>query len=116
MSIVPYFCGQKDNCFRLNDEWALREAKLNIEKSFAVIGVLEHMNITLEVLQNKLPRYFSGVSELYFQNNSIHFNENYNKQNVSEKVKHYLKANLNNEYELYYYCLQRLYSQFNSIN
>ena len=60
MSILPYFCGHNDKCFEFNNKWVIREAKRNIEKSFAVIEVLEHMNITLEVSQNKLPSYFRG--------------------------------------------------------
>ena len=116
MTILPYFCGHNDNCLDLNNKWALREAKRNIEKSFAVIGVLEHMNTTLEVLQKKLPSYFRGAKNLYLKKiNSFHINQNNRKQNVSEKVKQYLRANLNNDYELYYYCIQRLYSQFKRI-
>jgi hypothetical protein len=111
MLLVPYFCGHDKRCLSLNEEWALQEAKRNIEKSYQVIGILEHMDITLRVLQNKLPKFFTGVSQLYFNKKEIHKNKNNSKENVTNKIKQLLRDNLTNEYELYYFALQRLYKQ-----
>ena len=115
MSLVPYFCGQSDKCLQMGDKWALEVAKHNIEKSYQVIGVLEHMNITLNVLQHKIPKFFAGVSELYFQSKQIHGNKNRNKVNVTNEVKQYLKTILVNEYKLYEFAVQRLFTQYYSI-
>ena len=116
MSFVPYFCGQNVKCLQTSDIWALKEAKQNIEKSYEVIGVLEHLNITLTVLENKLPKFFAGVSQLYFNKKQIlHQNENKIKENVKKEVKQHLRANLSNEYDLYEFAVQRLFKQYKQI-
>ena len=35
-------------------------AKINVDKHYAVVGVLEMWDNTLEVLENKLPFFFKG--------------------------------------------------------
>lgn len=50
----------------LNSRWALEKAKFNVEKYFTVVGVLEHLNETLSTLEYKIPQYFKGLQNLYF--------------------------------------------------
>lgn len=45
----------------LGSEWALREAVLNLERSYRVVGVLEDLEATLAVLEAEVPRFFRGV-------------------------------------------------------
>jgi hypothetical protein len=40
-------------------------AKENVEKHYAVVGVLEDFNKTLTVLSHYVPRFFKGVVSLY---------------------------------------------------
>ena len=61
----PYFCGQYPECTILGSRWALNRALHNVEAFYPVVGVLEDMNSTLHVLQNKLPKFFRGVIRLY---------------------------------------------------
>ena len=49
-----------------NTEIALRKAKENVEKHYAVVGVLEEMNKTLTVLEHYVPRYFKGAKDIYW--------------------------------------------------
>jgi hypothetical protein len=102
-------------CLHLNNAWALQQAKRNIEKSYSVVGVLEHMDVTLRVLQDKLPHFFEGVLQLYYQNDGMRKNENPIKEDVTLAVKQMLQVNLTNEYELYNFALQRLYKQYSEI-
>lgn len=54
--------------FRLhNSIWALQTAKANVDRYFPVVGVLEELNTTLEVLEEKLPYFFKGVQTLYYK-------------------------------------------------
>lgn len=54
-------------CFRfLNDARALQRAKENVERYFSVVGVLEELNATLSVLENRLPRFFKNVQDIYY--------------------------------------------------
>ncbi len=50
----------------LNTEVALRRAKENVEKHYAVVGVLEELNKTLTVLEHYIPRYFKGAKDVYW--------------------------------------------------
>ena len=38
-------------------------AKINVDKHYTVVGVLEMWEDTLEVLENKLPFFFKGKSK-----------------------------------------------------
>ena len=49
-----------------NTEIALRLAKENVEKHYAVVGVLEELNKTLTVLEHYVPRFFKGAKDVYW--------------------------------------------------
>ena len=61
-----YFCGHDYDCGRLGDRAALAAAKLNIERSFAVVAILDEFETSLEVLEAELPRYFAGARRAYW--------------------------------------------------
>ncbi|KAG1649447.1 Heparan sulfate 2-O-sulfotransferase 1 [Nymphon striatum] len=63
--MVPFFCGHSNLCRLTGNEWALNVAKYNIENYYAVVGVLEDMDKTLQVLERYIPKFFSGISEIY---------------------------------------------------
>ena len=61
----------------LGDPWALQQAKFNAEFEYSVIGATEHWNVTLAVLQEYLPMFFSGSLQRYWSEGicaSSHFN------------------------------------------
>lgn len=41
-------------------------AKENVEKNYAVVGILEEINMTLTVLEHYVPRFFKGAKSLYW--------------------------------------------------
>ena len=49
-----------------NTEVAMKKAMHNVEKSYAVVGVLEELNKTLTVLEHYVPRFFKGAKDLYY--------------------------------------------------
>lgn len=51
----------------INDKWGAQMAKFNLERSFSVVGVLERMDQTLAVLENYVPKFFAGVTQIYNQ-------------------------------------------------
>lgn len=55
-------------CRLLNNDWALDSAKKNVEKYYQVVGVLEELNGTLDVLEEQIPQFFAGARALYQQN------------------------------------------------
>ena len=44
----------------------METAKANIEHWYPVVGILEDLQMTLFVLENKLPLFFKGASNIYF--------------------------------------------------
>ena len=42
----------------------LQKAKLNVETEFRAIGVLEDLDVSLEVFENTLPEIFKGAREM----------------------------------------------------
>lgn len=51
----------------VNDDWALRQAKQNIEHFYEVVGLVEMLAETIAVLEKRLPKFFSGASEILTQ-------------------------------------------------
>ena len=48
-----------------NSAHALQMAKRNVEKYFAVVGVLEDMSTTIKVLEGYIPRFFKQASSFW---------------------------------------------------
>lgn len=55
--MTKYFCGHEAFCGQ-NGTRALIRAKQNLRSQFAVVGVLERMDVTTKVLRAVLPRHF----------------------------------------------------------
>jgi hypothetical protein len=55
------FCGHEDFCKSFNSQLVLQRAKENVDRDFPVVGVLEDLNKTLSVLENRMPHIFKGA-------------------------------------------------------
>ncbi|XP_064105763.1 heparan sulfate 2-O-sulfotransferase pipe-like [Macrobrachium nipponense] len=114
---IPYFCGHHEYCRELNNEAALRTAKLHVEEWYPVVGVLEDINATLTVLEHKLPRFFRGVTDLYYNDLlAPHHNKNRYRPRTSKYVEDLLRRNLTDEYDFYNFVRQRLNLQYRQVN
>lgn len=112
-----FFCGHSEKCTPFNTVGALERAKLAVEKHYAVVGVLEDMNTTLAVLENYIPRFFQGATNVYYDqvNSFTRINRNFFKPPVSEEVKNLVRNNFTREVEFYQFCKQRLYRQYRAL-
>ena len=54
---VTYFCGSHIQCANSTNPRVLQAAKYNLENRYSVVGITEHLNITLEVLEAYLPGF-----------------------------------------------------------
>ncbi|CAL4119977.1 unnamed protein product, partial [Meganyctiphanes norvegica] len=108
---ITYFCGHHPNCSVMNSHWALQQAKQNVESYYSVVGVLEELPLSLQVLQHYLPRFFKDVTTLQSSQGSTHKNENHSKKQASESTKSLLKEHIPLDFEFYQYLRQRLYLQ-----
>ncbi|CAL8071367.1 unnamed protein product [Orchesella dallaii] len=105
--MIPFFCGQHNSCVAINDRWALQMAKLNIEREYSVVGVLEKMDQTLSVLAKFVPRFFHGAAQVY----SKLVKKVEPQHKVSSDVRQVMESELYNEMELYRFILSRLSAQ-----
>ena len=91
-------------------------AKNNVEKYYAVVGILEKWQETLEVFENYLPAFFKDVRKIY---NGYMKERPINSNNIKPKIPQYIKdkvaANFTIEIEFYEFCKQRFYRQFLAI-
>ena len=108
---------------------ALETAKANVVKHYAVVGVLEMWDESLEVMENTLPFFFSGeflpsliyniyilfqVPKKQLQHHGLD-NQNLQKHQVSEEVKNIVRKNFSREIEFYEFCKKRLKVQLHKI-
>ncbi|KAK0172964.1 hypothetical protein PV328_006223 [Microctonus aethiopoides] len=112
-----FFCGHNEKCMPFNTAGALERAKLSVEKHYAVVGVLEDVNATLTVLENYIPQFFEGATEVYWDemNSFKRINRNSFKPPVSEEVKDMVRKNFTKEIEFYQFCRQRLHRQLRAL-
>ena len=116
-SSARFLCGIDQYCFNsINDEASAQSIR-NIESSYAVVGILEDMDMTLKVLEYKLPRFFKGALEEYNEMKKEE-GENVNSMqydipvpNVLDKLEKYFAP----ENKIYNYAAKRLQMQFRNI-
>ena len=58
------FCGHDPFCAEFNGARALAAAKENVDRHYAVVGVIEELNKTLEVMEAFMPGVFAGMYPL----------------------------------------------------
>ncbi|XP_067647746.1 heparan sulfate 2-O-sulfotransferase pipe-like isoform X2 [Eurosta solidaginis] len=113
-----FFCGHDLSCESFNTQEAYKLAMKNVESEYAVVGSWEDLNVTLEVLEHYIPKFFRGVTQLYFDEQvgmaSTSTNVNPWKPVISSHIKEIIKKNflILWEYEFYNFCKQRLYKQY----
>ena len=110
---MSFFCGHDDVCNTVFSREALARAMKNVEERYAVVGVTEMFDKSLEVLEAYIPRYFAGAKAMYHNRVKFAFHQNKNiyKRKPVPEVRQLLKANFTVEYEFYEFCKQRLEKQ-----
>ena len=100
-------------CDRFGSSKALALAKRNVEKYYAVVGVLEKMQESLEVLENYVPAFFKNARNVYQKMlKETHINRNKQKPKVPQYVKNQLRSNFTLEIEFFEFCKQKLLRQY----
>ena len=111
---ITFFCGMKDECEEFESKSALKIAKNNVEKYFAVVGILEKWQESLKLFEHFVPAYFKNVKQIYngdYKNDRSKINENNIKQETPEYIKKMIAVNFTLELEFYEFCKQRFYKQ-----
>ena len=111
------FCGQQSWCGKFNNRDVMEAAKANVADHYAVVGVLEMWDETLEVLEHKLPFFFKGAREMYSRKvkEVRRMAQNFHKGFVSNEIKEIVRRNFSREMEFYDFCKSRLQTQLKEI-
>ena len=117
-SQILHFCGHLPICQQFNNKEAFSIAKSNVEKYYSVVGITENMQETLTVMEARLPRFFAGAYETYFNDELISKNHNGNhlKTKISEETRNILTTNFTYEIEFYEFCKERLQKQLKDLD
>ncbi|CAL4060129.1 unnamed protein product, partial [Meganyctiphanes norvegica] len=110
---LTYFCGQHPECRVVGSRWALQQAKENVERYYSVVGLLEEMLLSLQVLQSYIPRFFNNVTHISTSLGliSTKMNEDKTKPLVSGRILSVLRSRLGEDNEFYDFIRQRLHLQ-----
>ncbi len=107
--LTKYFCGHAAYCSSGGSK-ALSMAKKNAKEHFAVVGILESMEVTVAVMKKILPLYFSQADRTVFP--KVNKNE-HSKVLTPSELEAIRTANLA-DLELYNYCNQLLLDKMQS--
>ncbi|OXU28138.1 hypothetical protein TSAR_005015 [Trichomalopsis sarcophagae] len=110
---IPFLCGHDPACWEVGNEWALEEAKRNLQKHYLLVGVTEELSDFILTLQVVLPRFFKGAYDVFMHNNKSHLRQTTQKIDpLPETIKKIQKSVVwKMENELYNYAL----SQFHAV-
>ena len=110
---ISFFCGMHKVCDDFGSPEALEMAKSNVDRYYAVVGVVEKMQESLQVLENYVPAYFRYATRVYngmMKEERVNLNKG--KPQVPESIKQIIRQNFTLEMEFYEYCKRRLGKQF----
>lgn len=54
---VPFFCGHSAECWKPGSHWALEQARANLVNNYFLVGLTEHMEEFIYLLEMSLPRF-----------------------------------------------------------
>ncbi|XP_014204527.1 heparan sulfate 2-O-sulfotransferase 1-like [Copidosoma floridanum] len=109
---IPFLCGHDPACWEVGNQWALEEAKRNLQRHYLIVGVTEELSDFILVLQSILPRFFKGAHNLFLHNNKSHLRQTTQKiEPLPETVKKIQKTVVwKMENELYNYALSQFHA------
>jgi len=104
---LTYFCGSKIECGNPRSKTALQLAMFNLEKRFAVVGVMEEFETSIAMMEAMLPRWFRGATQAAGSGDSSRKNENKHPE-PSLRTVEILRERLANDIQFYDFAVQRL--------
>jgi len=87
---IPFFCGTAPQCWDPGSEWALAQAKSNLVNKYLLVGVTEELDSFVEVLEELIPRFFSGATQFLSQSGKSHIKRTRHKDSISDATIHKL--------------------------
>ena len=115
-SQIAFFCGMKPECRKFGSHHALQTAKKNVEKYYAVVGVLEEMSKSTLVFEKYIPKFLDKAPAVYkamMDEKLDKLNRNiFKPSHLSKLLSHKLMKNFTLEMDFYRFCKARLHKQY----
>lgn len=118
---IVFFCGNNPDCISFNSKTALNIAKQNVEQFYSVVGVLEQLDKSIDIIEAYIPKFYKSAKKIFQAQNSskekgvTNTNKNPNKKKLSDKVRKLMEKHFDQEIEFYEFCLQRLDRQWRNL-
>lgn len=114
---LSYLCGQDLFCRDGISRKSLEKAEQNVEENYLVVGVLEMIEESLAVFEDRVGSWFSGIGEAYHEIEKTKGTKVMSSDKIepSEKAKAYLTGKMGLEIELYEFVVRRLQQQYEMI-
>ncbi|KAK7082686.1 hypothetical protein SK128_004582 [Halocaridina rubra] len=112
--ILSYFCGHQEFCRIVGNHNALQVAKDVVSKEYSVVGLVEHMELSLKLMELLVPRFMEGALQTYEnirQREHMAVNVNQQKPQVSANIRETLHQRMSDDYDFYFFLEQRLFEQ-----
>ena len=99
---------------------AIGEAKRNVEKYYAVVGVTEEMEKSMVVFEKYIPKYFKGALRFYHELMRDTNNQGRNRNifcpaRIPQYIVNRIMTNFSFEIDFYTFCKARLNQQYISL-
>ncbi|XP_068203069.1 uronyl 2-sulfotransferase-like [Palaemon carinicauda] len=112
--MLSYFCGHQKFCRIVGNRDAVQMAKQVVSREYSVVGLVEHMDLSLLLLETLVPRFMEGATEIYAnirQREHMVVNINHKKPKVSVAIREELLRRMSDDVDFYYFLEQRLFEQ-----
>ncbi|XP_067938225.1 heparan sulfate 2-O-sulfotransferase 1-like isoform X2 [Watersipora subatra] len=108
---IPFFCGHSVECLKPG-RWALEQAKTNLLNKYLLVGVTEHLEQFIAMLEVMLPRYFSGAYDLFKTTNLGYLRKTKEKHPPSEQTVAYIRSSKVYQLEQEFYEFAKAHFRF----
>ena len=106
--VTKYFCGHDYWC-KDGDSHALETAKKNLINTFAIVGIVEEMELSIKLMRRLLPRYFEtgNTDDLTL----LSLNKNERTASLSQEERREIAEANSADVELYNFAVELLYDK-----
>lgn len=115
---IPYFCGQQEFC-QIPSFQSLSEAKRNVERYYALVGLTENISAFMSLLEHIVPQYFKSARRVYEhrkRQNRHRAKQTLRKILPTNKTVETMKKILEFDYEFYFFVRHKFYATEHAIN
>lgn len=112
-TVITYFCGHHEVCKTVGSTEALQRAKEVVAKKYSVVGLVGHMEMSLQLMQTLVPGFLTGALDYYYniKKRKEKLNRNSEKPTVSREVRQELRRRMAHDIDFYNFLRQRLFLQ-----